>query len=118
MGNPESEKCQHETPCSKAEDAGEVCCATSEGCCTEQKCVHPEDCTSDICQKNEKKKKDAAGCCEDEAECEEDESCCQKVTRCCKEEDECCDTEACCEEGSREDQDQITRQVEDKIAAL
>ena len=73
---------------------------------------HTEDCTSDICQKKEQKQV-AAGCCEDKAECEEDESCCQKVIRSCKEEEECCDTEACCE-----DQDQVIRQVEDKIAAL
>ena len=77
---------------------------------------HSEDCTSDICQPKDKKvvvTGTAAGCCEDEAECEEDESCCQKVTRSCREEEESCDTEACCE-----DQDQVIRQVEDKIAAL
>ena len=44
----------------------------------------------------------------------EDESCCQKV----KEEVECCNTEACCEEGDCEEQDHVTRQLEDKIAAL
>ena len=41
VGNPDSEKCQHETPCPKTEDAEEVCCASSEGCCSEQECFHP-----------------------------------------------------------------------------
>ena len=83
---------------------------------------HSEDCTSDICQPKDKKvvvtgtgAGAAAGCCEDEAECEEDESCCQKVTRSCREEEESCDTEACCED---QDQDQLTRELEDKVAAL
>ena len=81
---------------------------------------HSEDCTSDICQPKDKKvvvtgTGAAAGCCEDEAECEEDESCCQKVTRSCREEEESCDTEACCED---QDQDQLTRELEDKVAAL
>ena len=40
-GNPDVEKCHHETPCSKADDVEDVCCEKSEGCCTEQKCFHP-----------------------------------------------------------------------------